>query len=56
MKEPYIRISMKHWSRLPWELKQGLLLHLPQVWCIWKPYISWIPKWGRWVPNNVDLK
>ena len=55
--EPYLQIRMKDWAALPIPLKQQLLLHLPQVWLIWKPVCKWLP-WlgGKWVPNNLSLK
>lgn len=52
--EPAIQIRMKDWARLPIALRQELLLHIPEVWLIWKPYISFMPWWGRWEPRNVS--
>jgi hypothetical protein len=55
-KRPSLQIRLKEWESLPLRLRQELLLHLPQVWIIWKPYVSWFPWFGRWVRNNLDLK
>ena len=41
--------SMEEFSKLSPASREELFMHIPQVLVIWKPYIPFIPWWGRWV-------
>jgi hypothetical protein len=52
-------IDIEKWRKMPLEIRQALLMNIPQVWLVWHPYFKWpkwlADRWGMWIPRDVDI-